>query len=430
MKTPTLALATFLIAFIAGCSDPGQPVRAPADAGVGAPGLRYGAPDEVALDARPLIRLAEWVRDGSLPILSILVSRDGVLVFELYTSGLTREPAHYLMSVTKSFTSALVGAASDRRVIGPPETMVADALPAGVFASRAQQERFRAVSIRDVLGMSALDAQVPPHRNLPEDQRRQQQFLASPNRLKFALTQALLPQPGVSFQYTDITPYLATGILEYATGATELELAERYLFGPLEFRNYEWMHEDPSGIDNGAYGLRLRPVDMQKFGILYLNGGAWNGTQLLSREWAEQSFSPWIRNPARNAGLAAGLNYGWYFWTYDYGARWTARVANGWKGQRIAVIPEQRLVVTMTGIIEAQDGDEDGIFRQIIEEYLVPAVAGAPGVPARPDPALRGALADALLQVRNAPSRIAPGVEGRMVPSIAPKEQHHGFQPK
>jgi CubicO group peptidase (beta-lactamase class C family) len=56
-------------------------------------------------------------------------------------------------------------------------------------------------------------------------------------------------------------------------------------------RNYEWMHQDPSGIDNGGYGLRLRPIDMQKFGVLYLNGGVWRGEPLISRSWVERSFS-------------------------------------------------------------------------------------------------------------------------------------------
>src|SRR5580693_8539494 len=65
--------------------------------------------------------------------------------------------------------------------------------------------------------------------------------------------------------------------LNFGRGAVSSTLAER-------------------GIDNGAYGLRLRPTDMQKLGILYLNDGAWQGTQIVSREWVRQSFTPWIRS--------------------------------------------------------------------------------------------------------------------------------------
>lgn len=388
-----------------------------------ASGLAFGAPDEEGMDARPLIDLASWVRDGDAPIFSILVSRNGVVVFELYTSSLTRDYAHYLMSVTKSFTSALVGAAIDRGLVGSPETSIADALPPEVFASDADRARFSAVTLREVMGMSALDAQVPPHRNLPEDRARQQAFLAAPNRAKFAVTQALLPQPGVSFQYTDITPLIASGVVEYATEETSLAFAEDTLFGPMGFRNYEWMHEDLEGIDNGAYGLRLRPVDMQKFGVLYLNGGVWEGRHLLPKSWVDLSFTPWIKSSPQQTDP----NYGWYWWTFDYAPHWRARVADGWKGQRISVIPEKNLVVTMTGIVD--DRPEEALFEQILRDYVIPSVDGIGGEPPRPDPGLRAPLAEVLEEVRQGPMRAKPDAEARMIPSIEPKGTHHPFSP-
>ena len=414
---------------------PEQPVDVGGDAGgSGSPvsvqrspaataGLSFAPPDEQGIDARPLIDLATWVRDSNVPIFSILVSKNGVVVYELYTSSLTREHAHYLMSVTKSFTSALMGAAIARGLVPSTETSVADALPPSVFASDADRARFAAVTIKDVLGMSALDAEVPPHRNLPEDQQREAAFWASPNRAKFAVTQNLLPAPGVDFQYTDITPLVASGIIEYAAHETELELAEQTLFRPMGFRNYEWMHEDAAGVDNGAYGLRLRPVDMQKFGILFLQGGVWKGTRLLPKDWVDRSFTPWIAS----APTLTSPNYGWYWWTFDYAPHWRARVADGWKGQRIAVVPEKGVVVTMTGIVE--DQPEEALFESIVRQYVIPAVDGVAGKPPVPDPSLRAPLAAVLAEVQAGPLRVKPTVEARMIPSIAPKEIHHPFTP-
>jgi CubicO group peptidase (beta-lactamase class C family) len=385
--------------------------------------LRWGAPDERGMDARPLIAMASWIASSDVPIYSLLVSKDGVVVFELYTSSVGREEAHYLMSVTKSVTSTLLGIAIDRHLVPPVETSVADALPPTAFASAAERERFRAVTIRDALGMSALDAQVPPHRNLPRDAERERAFLASPNRVKFALTQAILPEPGTSFQYTDITPLVAIGILSYATKETALEFAEETLFRPLGFRNYEWMHEDAAGMDNGAYGLRLRPIDMQKLGVLFLHGGVWGSKQLVSRSWVEQSFTPWIRSGPR----AREPNYGDYWWSTPFGPKWRAHVANGWKGQRIAVFPEHGVVVTMTGVLD--DHDEDAIFQRVIREHVIPSVDGSNGEPPRPDPAIREALAVAIERARGGPLRGGPTVERRMVPSVDHKTGHHALRP-
>ncbi|HVH47522.1 MAG TPA: serine hydrolase, partial [Labilithrix sp.] len=322
-------------------------------------GLRFGFPDEEGLDAKPLVDLTNDVGDSQRRVFSLLVSKNGRVVYELYTSSLTRKHAHYVMSVTKSVTSALVGIAIGRGLVANAETSVADALPESAFPDAAARERFRSVTIRHVLGMSALDAEVPPHRKHPDDVARGKAFWVSANRTRFALGQALLPEPGVSFQYTDITPLIATGIVTYASGTTALEFANEHLFGPLGFENQEWMHEDETGLDNGAYGLRMRPIDMQKFGLLYMNGGMWGGKQIVPRRWVDESFSPWIKS---NASLETP-NYGWYWWTVAYAPGWTARVCKGWKGQRIAVVPERNVVVTMTGNVT---DDEEAYFARLL----------------------------------------------------------------
>jgi CubicO group peptidase (beta-lactamase class C family) len=419
----TAAVASALACAGEGASAGRPPAEAMGRAGAAraSEGLLVAPPDEEGLDARPLVRLTEWIREADVPIFSLLISRDGVLVYELYTSSLTRDDAHYVMSVTKSFTSALVGVAMDRGLVGPPETSVADAIPADVFASPADRDRFRQVTLQDVLGMSALDAQVPPHRMLPEDWARQRLFLESRNRAAFAVTQAVLAEPGRSFQYTDITPLIATGVVEYATGKTALEFAEETLFRPMGFAHYEWMHEDPSGIDNGAYGLRLRPIDMQKFGILYLERGRWAGRQLVSTSWVDRSFSPWIRS----SDAQKTPDYGWYWWTSSYGPHWLAHAARGWKGQRIVVVPERGIVVTMTGLIEG--GHEEQVFARIMRDYVIPAMDGTDAEPARPDAGLRAPLAQLLDEVRRGPLRAGPGTEWRMIPSIEPKERRRPF---
>jgi CubicO group peptidase (beta-lactamase class C family)/predicted Ser/Thr protein kinase len=392
---------------------PIEPSAAPATF---AEGLAFGAPDEQGVDARPLVQLSEWIAREKLPIFSLLVSRNGVVVYELYTASLTRDHAHYLMGVTATVTAAVVGAAIDRAIFPSIDVSVADAFPREAFPTDADRERVRPVRLRDVLLMSALDAPVPPHDNSPEAAARLHAFLASPNRASFALGQPVLAQPGVSYEYTDITPVLATGAITYATHATALELAEKALFKPMDFHDYEWMHQDKVGIDNGAWGLRLRPIDMQKFGILHLREGRWEGRQLLSAEWVRLMTTPQIR-----AGAAAEPNCAFFWRTIDLGPRWSGRVTSGWKGQRIAIFPDPKVVVTMTGALEPPEND-GALFARIVREHVAPAVDRTRG---RPDAALRDALAAAIA----AAGRVAlpPNLEGRMVPSVAPKERHHDF---
>ncbi len=391
----------------------------------GAGGLTFGAPDEVGVDARPLMRLAEWLRSEKLAVFSLLVSKDGVLVYELYTSSISRDDAHYIMGVTGTVVSVLMGIAIDRHLVASPEAAIADALPAEAFPSPAARERFRLVTVKDVLGMSALDAPVPPHDKSESARERQSRFLASANRTRFALGQPTVAEPGVSFQYTDITGMIPTGIISYATRKTALEFAEETLFSPMGFKNYEWLHEDASGIDNGAYGLRLRPLDLQKLGVLFLRQGSWEGTRLVSTDWVKRSFSPYVKT---TDGLTAP-NFGWHWLSVDYGRGWTAHVAQGWKGQRLAVFPERGVVVTMTGLIEPPE-DEAAIFRRVVLDYVKPSVDGTGAEPARPDAGQREPLAALLERIRAAPSPLATAPEPRMVPSVSAKETHHAFSPR
>jgi CubicO group peptidase (beta-lactamase class C family) len=323
------------------------------------------------------------------------------------------------MSATKSVVSALVGVAIDRGLISGPNASITEALPRRLFASDDDVARFRPVTVRHVLGMSALDAPDPPRVTTPEAVARHMRFRTAPSRLAFALQQPLLLTPGRAFQYNDVTPMLAIGLIQYTTGKTALEFAEESLFRPMRFRNYEWMHQDRSGLDLGGFGLRLRPIDMQKFGVLYLKGGMWRGASLISRGWVERSFSPWIRSRAE----ARDPDYGWFWWTYDGRSGWNAHVAIGWKGQRIAVLPRQKLVVTMTGCID--DGSENTVFNDLVDRFVIPAVRG--DRPRRRDPVTQSRLIGLLDELRTGPSRIDTKLESRMVPSISAKDRRVPF---
>jgi len=420
----------FAAAFVACGKSPGarqSPVASPTGAphadvdaeAVAATDLPSASPPAAGVQTQPLIDMARWVDSHpNVPIFSLLLSRHGQLVFELYTSGLTRHEAHYLMSTTKSVTSAIVGAALDRGLLPGSDAALTDVIPAALFGDQANRARFRGVTLKNVMGMSVLDANEPPHDNSPAAVLRGRKFLSAPNRVAFALTQALLPSPGVSYQYNDITPVLAGGAVQYATGKRLFDFATDTLFARMGFKNAEWMHQDRRGLDLAAYGLRLRPVDMQKLGILYLNHGVWNGQQLLSAAWVDTTWTPYVRTgPSVTPGYN---NYGWFWWQRD---DWRTRVhwTNGWRGQFIVAVPAYDAVFTMTGYI--QTGDEVAVLGSLMTHYVIPALAGGN---ASEDHALEDALARELAAV-NADPRLPANPEPRMVPSVEPKETQRPF---
>ena len=373
-------------------------------------------PADQGVDEEKMYELAKHIRDQKkLPIFSLLISRNGKLIFELYTGDIDPDASHYLMSVTKSMLATLIGVAIDRGVLPPEDQPLAQVLPGEVFKNKRQQAKFNTVNLMNVMEMSALDAPVPPHDKSSSAATRGARFFTSKNRLEFALEEDLLKSLGSEHQYNDVTPALASGALSYASGKSAFDFAREHLFEPLGFQNAEWMHQDGTGIDMGGYGLRLRPIDMQKWGVLFLNNGLWEGKRLLSKGWISKTASP---------SIAAGSkepNYGLFWWRENYGTPLFFQEAKGWKGQRLAISHNKRLVVSMTACIES--GDEGQIFAQLMRNYIIPAVD--------PQRAPRGStLLDAeLAGLRRDRPRYSSAMEERMIPSVAPKENRKPFDP-
>jgi CubicO group peptidase (beta-lactamase class C family) len=379
--------------------------------------MEFGSarPADEGVDEEKLYELAKYIRDErKLPIFSLLISRNGKIIFELYTGKIDPDASHYLMSVTKSMLSTLIGVAIDRGILPPEDKPLSQVLPDEAFKNKKQQAKFNTINLVNVMEMSALNAPDPPRDKSSRAAARGARFFTSKNRLEFALEEDLLKSPGLEHQYNDCTPALASGTLSYASGKSAFDFAREYLFEPLDFRNAEWMHQDETGIDMGGYGLRLRPIDMHKWGVLFLNNGLWEGKRIISEGWVSKTAAPTMAAGSREP------NYGWFWWRQNYGTPLVFQEANGWKGQRLAINRDKRIVVSMTACIEGDKEHE--FFAKIMRDYVVPSI-DPPSGPKKTD-----ALGSELLNLRKSKPRYSSLMEERMVPSVEPKEKRRLFK--
>lgn len=381
----------------------------------------FAEPEDEGMDSVPLRDLARWVVTTETHLYSLLISRWGKVVFELYTSEIDRRAAHYVMSVTKSVLATLVAIAIERGLLASVDQSVAELLPEESFGSPERRERWRDVTVKHLLGMSALDASGPPFDRRPASVARWEGYLRAPDRLRYALEQPLVAEPGTSFVYSDIGPTIVSGIVAHAAHDSAFGFAEKALFAPLGFEAYEWMHRDAVGTDNGGYGLRLRPIDMQKLGVLYLDHGLWNGRRIFGATWDQTAFDPWNKSERS----LPRPNYGWFWWRIPH-RRWTAHEAIGWRGQRIAVFPEEGLVVTTTGYMT--DDEERSLKTRLVDDWIVPSVEHGPRLAVEERPRVHAELAQAIADAKHA-QRTPPAAEPRMLPQIGRKGPDRRPQP-
>jgi CubicO group peptidase (beta-lactamase class C family) len=158
---------------------------------------------------------------------------------------------------------------------------------------------------------------------------------------------ALAHEPGTSFNYSSGTANVLSRIVADVVGHGDAyrDYVERRLFSPLGMTSAEATFDD-AGVWVASSFVHASALDFAKFGLLYLRGGEWDGTQLISREWAATAQTP------LSLDQESGSFYSWQWWVTgdQYGTYW----ASGYEGQMISVVPALDALVLRFGHTPAE----------------------------------------------------------------------------
>jgi CubicO group peptidase (beta-lactamase class C family) len=191
----------------------------------------------------------------------------------------------------------------------------------------------------------------------------------------FVLEGSLIDEPGTSFRYFGGNQIVLGGIIENATEMDIDDFSEEYLFEPLGIDSFDWWLRYPSGVIDAASGLRMTPRDMVKIGVAYLGNGVWNGQQIVSEQWVEESAIPFGNNQGIDVPGTderdVGYSYSWWTKAFsDSDEEIDMFCAVGWGGQNICVFPDLNAVVVFTG------GTYTSTAKTftLLEKYIIPAI--------------------------------------------------------
>jgi CubicO group peptidase (beta-lactamase class C family) len=338
---------------------------------------RTSTPEAQGLDSARLAEGLLAIRAKNLPIHSLLLVRNGDLFLDASFYPYDGLTVHDLASVTKSVTTALVGIAADQgklRLDDPIVSFFPDRTIANLDARKGR------ITVRHLASMSSgLDCTAANGEQTLSDMK------ASTDWVQFALDLPASADPGSVFSYCSPGMHLLSAILQQATGMTELDFAREYLFAPLGITDVSWA-TDPQGYTHGWGDLYLRPRDAAKLGYLWANGGVWDGRQLVSREWVQDSVTVQMKT-----GEDDDYGYGWWLPTKTTTGEYAAE---GRGGQRIAVHRDLNLIVVITG---------EGVEPGDATDLLAPALADPEKpLPANPDGVEK--LTAALEQIADPPA--------------------------
>ncbi len=296
----------------------------------------------------------------------LLVVKDDEIVFERYDLGNTKNSRNTSMSVVKSFVSALVGIAIDEGHIQSVNAPVTRYLP------ELKGTAYDGVSIKHVLQMSSGVRFTEEYDDPDCDFYQLFCDLGRGEKLNQYLSRLKRKRPaGEAFYYASIDTQVLAAVVEKSTGRSISEYLEEKIWRPLGMESDATWCTDNYGNQIGFVLLNATLRDYAKFGRLYLNGGSWQGRQIVSKRWVEESTRPGRDDLRLKDFYGPGWDIGYqYQWWVPAGTDGEFTAIGIW-GQYLYANPRHHVVIVKTSVdpgFDERDRETIAVFRAIVRQ--------------------------------------------------------------
>ena len=323
-------------------------------------------PETHGMSSQYILDLLDAFDYADAEVHNILMAIDGEVVFEGHYAPYTALDPHIMFSGTKIFTNAAVGVAVTEGYLHLDD-YVYDVLKD--YVTQDVSELQSKVQLKHLLTMtSGVDRFMSGSELRP----------LTTSWIEHILTEPIVHEPGTYYLYSSGNTMLSSAMVTVATGKTCLELLNTTGFcEELGIKNFTW-DMSPDGFNAGHGGIKITAEDLAKVGQLYMNGGVWNGKQILSKEWCDLAIG--YEKTVENQG-----DYAYHWTAYEDGLYYTA---TGSYGQTLAICPKLNMVIAIQAGTKQNIGEL--LYQNIFKPYGDALDAGT--VP-EPDDALSAALA-------------------------------------
>lgn len=320
-------------------------------------------PEKQGVSSSTLAEMFNEVTDRDYRIDTISVVRNGHLIAHAAGDGYRDGELHIVHSVTKSIVSTLVGLAIDEGYLEGVDQRVLDVFDDRVAANNdARKEQ---MTIEDLLtmtsGFDCRDSYLYAWEGL--DDLRQ-----SDDWVQHILDLPMIATPGEEFEYCNRASFLLSAIVQESTGQTAEQYGANRLFGPIGVTEINWP-TNPDGISIGWGSLRMTPLDLARFGLLILDGGSWQGEQVVPAAWVDRAIQPYVHGTLQDG-------YGYQWWIRRDGVI----QGLGYEGQYLIIDRARTMVTVFTSKLP---DEEFYVPDNLYDRYVVHAVQG--GEPLAPD---------------------------------------------
>lgn len=316
------------------------------------PWITVNTPEEAGLSSRAMLDFLDAAEAAKIELHSVMVVKDGKLAANMHFAPHTQKTPHICFSMSKPFTSMAAGFAVAEGLLSLDDRVI------DVLADKAPENPdpwLSTVTLRHLLCMgSGLNQKSDNVRNIfspdgsPEDWAQ------------LALSYGCDAEPGSVFRYNSHGSYLISCMVQKVAGMNIRDYLMPRLFEPLGIPCPKW-DMSPQGICCGGWGLYLPCEDFVKFGLCLLQGGMFNGKQIIPKAWLEEATQMHIRTDSVPRHREWAQGYGYHLWRCTNG-RFRG---DGSEGQFCIISPKQNMIVCATAHTENLTGEHD-----LFDEYI------------------------------------------------------------
>ncbi len=330
--------------------------------------------DKNLISSESLDEMDTEVKKGTYEeITSILIARNGKLLYEKYYQGNDLNSKHNTRSATKTIGTLLTGIAIDQGAIKSEKDKIFNYLK-HKMPTQNPDARKEEITIEDLLTMSSI---LECDDNNSFSRGNEERMYIIEDWAQFFVNLPIKSYPysprpedspyGRSMSYCSAGSAAIAEIVQSAVKGTAVEFLKKNLLGPLEIKDYK-LHLTPTGTLNTAGGSEYRSRDFLKIIQMCLQEGTWKGQQIISSEWIKKATSA-------KANAWPGMDYGYLFWLREYGedkgVSCYAMAGNG--GNKVMAFPELNLTVVLTST-NYNNRKAHGYTDELLNKYIIPAI--------------------------------------------------------
>jgi CubicO group peptidase (beta-lactamase class C family)/glucose/arabinose dehydrogenase len=291
------------------------------------------SPEAQSMSSEGIAKVGEWLKaNGSK---TGLVVRHGRIVGEWYFDDATQQSKYLVYSTTKSFASTAAALAIESG------KLTLDSKVGDFFPDASPPEK-REITVRQLLSMTS-------------GAHSDNGVLRRTDLFQYVLHELPMDYPpGDKWEYNNSGLSLLSPVVHKATGQNIDQILDERVFQKIGIPRGDWSWEDRDGMPIPYSGLHITARSLARFGMLFLNKGAWRDKKVLSSTWVSE-----VPGPSQQLNE----RYGYLWWNNRTGA-WPgvpndAYAALGKFANVMLIVPGLDLIVIR------QVGDDSASGREV-----------------------------------------------------------------